>query len=97
MEKLTFFDPSGVTEVTRSHASRLDTLNGKRIGLLSNDQWQAYRTLPFIKECLEADFPDCEVLPIDTFPQGISQIASQQAVDRVKESGVDAVIIGNAS
>ncbi|MBU2647389.1 hypothetical protein KKI24_21965 [bacterium] len=97
MVHLTFFDPSGVTEVTRSHAPRLDTLDGKRIGLLSNDQWQAYRTLPFIRECLQADFPECDVLPLDTFPQGVSQIASREIVDKVKEIGVDAVIIGNAA
>jgi hypothetical protein len=97
MITLEFYDPSGRTEVTRLHAPRLDTLEGKRIGLLSNDQWQAYRTLPMIKTCLEGDFPGCEVLPIDTFPQGISQIAGRKAVDSVKAAGVDAVIIGNAA
>lgn len=97
MVKLTFFDPAGITEVTRSHAPRLDTLRGKRIGLLSNDQWQAYRTLPLIRECFEADFPDCEVLPLDTFPRGVSQIADPDTVDKVVASGVDAVVVGNAS
>lgn len=92
-----FFDPSGYTEITQSHAPRLNTLYGKRIGILSNDQWQAYRTLPLIKTILEEDFPDCDVLPLDAFPQGISAIGSSKTVALVKESGVDGVIIGNAA
>jgi len=97
MVTLEFFDPSGNTEITQSHAPRLDTLNGKRIGFLSNDQWQAYRTLPLIKAMLEEDFPECEVLPLDAFPQGVSAIGSSKTVAMVKESGVDGVVIGNAA
>jgi len=97
MVTLTFYDPSGNTEVTQSHAPRLGALDGKRVGFLSNDQWQAYRTLPLIKTLLEEDFPHCEVLPLDTFPQGIGPIASEKTAIMVKERGVDAVIIGNAA
>ena len=97
MVTLEFFDPSGYTEVTQSHAPRLANLEGKRIGLLSNDQWQAYRTLPLIKTMIEEDFPGCEVLPLDTFPQGVSAIGSRKTVKMVKDSGVDAVVIGNAA
>ena len=68
--ELEFHDPSGRLEITHSHARRLDTLNGKRIGLLSNEQWQAHRTLPMMQAILQADFPGVEVLPVDTFPQG---------------------------
>jgi hypothetical protein len=97
MVKLVFYDPSGFTEITQSHAPRLDSIEGKRIGLLSNDQWQAYRTLPFIKSMIEKEIPSCDVLPINTFPQGIGAIASRKTVKLVKDSGVDAVIIGNAA
>jgi hypothetical protein len=38
---------------------------GKRLGFVSNDQWQAYRMLPKLKALLEADFPGVEVLPVD--------------------------------
>jgi hypothetical protein len=31
------FDPSGATEITRLHATRLDSLANKHIGLLSDD------------------------------------------------------------
>ena len=53
MIRLEFHDPSGALEVTRPHAPRLASLAGKRIGFVSNEQWQAYRMLPMLKEMLE--------------------------------------------
>ncbi len=97
MVKLEFYDPSGAIEVTQQHAARLASLAGKRIGFVSNEQWQAFRTLPLLKKMLEEDFPGIEVLPIDTFPQGNALIGEAETAKRVKASGVDAVIIGNAA
>ncbi|HUP95072.1 MAG TPA: hypothetical protein VM164_09185 [Burkholderiales bacterium] len=97
MVTLEFHDPSGTLEVTQPFAPRLDTLAGKRIGFVSNEQWQAYRMLPQLKSLLEQDFPGIEVLPIDAFPQGNTLIGTEETARRVKESGVDAVIVGNAS
>ena len=97
MVKLDFFDPSGGIEVTQAHAPRLDTLAGKRIGIVTNEQWQAFRTLPLIKQLFERDFPGTEVLPIDAFPQGNALIGEEETARLVKDSGVDAVIIGNAA
>jgi hypothetical protein len=97
MVKLEFHDPSGVLEVTQPHAPRLDSLKGKRIGFVSNEQWQAYRMLPMLKEALEADFPGVTVLPIDSFPQGNAVIGEEETARLVKISGVDAVIVGNAA
>jgi hypothetical protein len=97
MVKLEFFDPSGALEKAKPHAPRLDTLKGKRIGFVSNEQWQAYRMLPLIKSMLEEDFPDVEVLPIDQYPQGNTLIGNVETANLVKESDVDAVIIGNAA
>ena len=97
MVKLEFHDPSGVLEVTQPHAPRLPSLEGKRIGFVSNEQWQAYRMLPALKSMLEADFPGIEVLPIDAFPQGNALIGTEETARLVKTSGVDAVIVGNAS
>jgi hypothetical protein len=95
--KLEFHDPSGAIAVSASHAPRLPSLEGKRIGFLSNEQWQAYRTLPLIKSMLEDDFPGIAVLPIDAFPQGNANIGTEATAELVKRSGVDAVIIGNAA
>jgi hypothetical protein len=97
MTRLEFYDPSGTLEVTQPFAPRLASLEGKRIGFVSNEQWQAYRMLPKLKALLEADFPGIDVLPIDAFPQGNAVIGSEETAALVKQSGVDAVIIGNAA
>ena len=97
MVTLEFFDPSGRLDVTQPHAPRIDALDGKRIGFVSNEQWQAYRMLPLLKTLLERDFSGVEVLPIDTFPQGNALIGTEETASLVKRSGVDAVIIGNAA
>ena len=97
MVTLEFHDPSGTLEVTQPFAPRLDTLAGKRIGFVSNEQWQAYRMLPALKSMLEADFPGIEVLPIDAFPKGNALIGTEETAAAVRKSGVDAVIVGNAS
>jgi hypothetical protein len=94
---LEFHDPSGAIEVKRPHAARVAGLAGKRVGFVSNEQWQAYRVLPRLKALLEADFAGIEVLPIDAFPQGNAVIGSEETAALVRASGVDAVIIGNAA
>ena len=97
MVTLEFHDPCGRLETRQPHARRLATLEGKRIGFVSNEQWQAYRMLPLLKTLIETDFPGIEVLPIDAFPQGNAVIGSEETAALVKASGVDAVIIGNAA
>ena len=97
MVTLEFHDPSGQLEVTQPFAPRLDTLEGKRIGIVTNDQWQAYRMMPKLKSMLEEDFKGIEVLPVDAYPQGNLLIGTEETAKAVKKSGVDAVIIGNAS
>jgi len=97
MATIEFFDPCGRLEVKQPHARRLDSLAGKRVGFVSNEQWQAYRMLPLLRSLLERDFAGIEVLPIDTFPQGNALIGNEETALQVKRSGVDAVIIGNAA
>ena len=97
MISLEFHDQSGAIEVKQPHAARVTALGGKRVGFVSNEQWQAFRMLPLLKSLLEADFPGIEVLPIDAFPQGNAVIGSEETAAAVKHSGVDAVIIGNAA
>jgi len=97
MFKLEFHDPSGAIEAEQPHAPRLPSVAGRRIGFVSNEQWQAYRMLPLLKAVLEQDFPGIEVLPLNAFPQGNARIGEEETARLVKQSGVDAVIIGNAA
>lgn len=97
MVRLEFYDPSGATQTAQPHAPRLASLEGKRVGIVSNDQWQAGRMLPMLKAMLEEDFPDIAVLPADTFPRGNSLIGTEETAQLVKQSGVDAIIILNAA
>jgi len=97
MYEISFFDPTGHTEVSQPHAVRPTTLAGKRIGFLTNEQWQAYFALPALKSQIEADFAGAEVLALDAFPKGNEKIGSDSVAKQVMDSGVDAVIIGNAA
>ncbi len=97
MVKIEFHDPSGALEVTQAFAPRVATLDGKRIGFVSNEQWQAFRMLPMLRDLLKADYPTAELLPIDAFPQGNVLIPTEETAKLVKQSGVDAVIVGNAA
>ncbi|MDB5808537.1 MAG: hypothetical protein JWN94_659 [Betaproteobacteria bacterium] len=97
MVKLEFFDPAGTLDAATPHAPRLESFAGKRIGMLSNGQWQAFRMLPMLKTMLETDFPGVEVVSEENFPQGNAFIGNEDVAQLVKDSGVDAVIIGNAA
>ena len=97
MIEIQFYDPTGNTEVSQPHAPRPVSLQGKRIGFLTNEEWQAYFALPALKAQMEADIPGVEVLAVDAFPKGNTDIGSDKTAALVKASGVDAVIIGNAA
>ncbi len=97
MVTLEFHDPSGALEVTQPFAPRIATLEGKRIGFVSNEQWQAFRMLPLLRDLIKSDFPTAELLPIDAYPQGNVLIPTEETAALVKKSGVDAVIVGNAA
>jgi hypothetical protein len=97
MHTLDVFDPSGATEVLCLHAPRLDSLNGKRIGFVSNDEWQAHRTLPLIADFMAKNFKDVEIVPYSEFPTGNLEIEKDKTIQRAKDLKVDAIVIGNAS
>lgn len=97
MQTLEVFDPSGATEVTRLHAPRLASLDGKTVAMISDDMWQSHRMLPLLKELLEARYDDITVIPETDFPMGNTAIDRDETVDMLVDRGVDAVIVGNAS
>ncbi len=97
MEVLEVFDPSGLTEVTELHAPRLETLEDKKIGLLSDDMWQAHRTFPLIQKLLQERLPSATVVPYTELPVGNSKIDLEETAELIADRGFDAVIVGNAA
>ena len=97
MTTLDVFDPSGATDVLQLHAPRLKSLEGKTIGFVSNDDWQAHRTLPLVAELFEKNFSGLKTVPYTEFPLGNFNIDNDKTVERAKKMGVDAVVVGNAA
>jgi len=97
MQTLEIFDPSGATEITRLHAPRLPSLEGKTVAMLSDDMWQSHRMLPLLKKMLEARYDNITIIPETVFPMGNTAMDREETVDMMVARGVDAVIVGNAS
>jgi len=95
--KLAILNPSSEIEILYNRGERLETLRGKTIGFLTNNEWQAHRTLPVIRDWILENFSDVKVLPINCFPSGNSNIATQETIALVVEAKVDAIIMGNAA
>ena len=90
-------NPSGMVAGILAHAKRLDDLNGKTIGELSNGMWEDRRTFPVIREALRKRFPDLKIIPYTEFPVGSEQIEQEGVVEQLLQSGCQAVIVGNAA
>lgn len=97
MHTLEVFDPSGATEITRVHADRLASLEGKTVALLSDDMWQAHRILPLIGDYLAKRFPSISLIRETELPMGNVPIDREETAQLLVAKGVDAVVIGNAS
>jgi len=97
MTLLELLNPAGASEINRLHAPRLDTLNGKKIGVLSDDVWQAHRTLPLVCELLREQFPESSIASPEEYITGTEAIDRDETADLVKKKGWQAVIVGNAS
>ena len=94
---LEVYDPSGSLAITQLFTSRLDTLEGKTIGFISDNLWEDDRTFPVIKEYLENTY-HCTVIDQYNFPQGVEPLtaANNGIPEMLKEHGCDAAIVGNA-
>ena len=97
MSTLEVFDPSGATEVTTLHATRLPSLDGKKVALLSDDMWQSHRILPLIGAYLSARFPSLTLVRETELPMGNSGIDNDHTAQLLAHMCVDAVVVGNAS
>jgi DNA replication protein DnaC len=97
--KLEVFVPSGI-ELDRnrlSYARRLDDLNGKTVGEISNRAWEADKIFPLIRSLLRQRYPNIKIIPYTEFPNGSEKISDNEALgDIVLEKGCDAVIASSA-
>ena len=98
MIELTVYNPSGSTEITQLFSPRLDTIEGKTIAFVSNDSWEYDRTFAKLAELFAAKYPSVTIINWDQFKHGVDYItqAKNGIVDKMKELGVDAAIVGNA-
>ena len=97
MIEVEVFNPTGAIEIEKLHARRLKDFKGKKIGFVSNDEWQAHRTLPLVEKLLSAQCKEVETAPIEAFPIGNDLIDTEELVQVVQSKDVDAIIIGNAA
>jgi hypothetical protein len=97
MVELKLLNPTGVLEVLQPHAPRLEALDGRVIGELSNGTWDDERIFPFIRAQLQARFPRAKMVPFTEFPVGSEQIDCEAAIDLLQQKGCEAVITGNAA
>jgi len=87
------------TQLTKRGAPRLDTLDGKTIGALSNYQFHAAITFPVIRKALAKRYPTLKFISYEAFGN-IDDPNHETAVnralpDKLKEYQCDAVITGN--
>ena len=96
--EMKIFDPTGSIEIKQLHAPRLDTLEGKTIGFVSDDAWEDDRTFAELKRLIERDYPSITIYTQDNFTHGIEAITKENngIAEKMKELGVDAAIVGNA-
>lgn len=93
---LSVYDPTGAINVTQLYSKRLDSLNGKTICEIADDNWQDVRTFPVIRELIMKQFPTAKIIPYDKFTHGTRNIQYPGIADEVKKAKCDAVILGNA-
>lgn len=98
--KLEVFTPIGsrLDSDKYSYGRRLEDLNGKMIGEISNRLWESDRIFPLIRELLKQRFPDIKFVPYTEFPSGSDRIIdNEDLAGLVKAKGCDAVIGSGAA
>jgi hypothetical protein len=98
--KLEVFTPhgTGLGSSKYSYGRRLEDLNGKTIGEISNRLWEADRMFPRIRELLKQRFPDIKFVSYTEFPSGSDRIVdNEDLAELVLAKGCDAVIGSGAA
>ena len=91
-------DPCGSVAITQHFVDRLDTLEGKTIAFVTNDDWESERTFPLLEDLLTRKFPGITIIREDNFARGVNDITKDNngIAEVMKSMNVDGVIVGNA-
>ena len=103
MENLAVISPIGAEAVEQKNlAKRLDTLNGKVVAEVWNEDFKGDIMFPIYRELLKERFPDVKIVPYTDIPfaslKGTPSYQRQVLNDIIatlKAKGADAVITGN--
>lgn len=101
--ELKVVSPLGETTIEeRAMAPRLDTLEGKTIGLIWNGAFKSNVTLSVIADSIRSKYPTARVIPYTDMPKsskapapGTTDPDQLALVAALKKKGCDAVISGN--
>ena len=103
MESLAVISPSGSEAVEKKNlAKRLDTLNGKTVCEVWNEDFKGDIMFPVYRELLKERFPGVKIVPYTELPYAslkgtpsYQREVLQKIIAALKEKGADAVISGN--
>lgn len=103
MNKISVISPIGAEAVEQKNlAPRLDTLNGKVVAEIWNEDFKGDIMFPIYRELLKERFPDVKIVPYTDLPyaslKGTPSYQREVLNDimaALKAKGADAVITGN--
>ena len=105
METQSVISPIGSESVPlKNLAKRLDTLNGKTVCEVWNEDFKGDIMFPIYREMLKERFPGVKIVPYTEFPHThVSDNATKQReratliANLAKEKGCDAMLSGNGA
>lgn len=103
MESLSVISPIGAEAVEQKNlAKRLDTLNGKVVAEVWNEDFKGDIMFPIYRELLKERFPGVKIVPYTDIPRASlkgTPSYQKEVLDSImaalKAKGADAVITGN--
>lgn len=103
METHAVISPTGSEAVERKNlAKRLDTLNGKVVAEVWNEDFKGDIMFPMYRELLRERYPDVKIVPYTDIPRAslkgtpsYQREVLGQIIAALREKGADAVIAGN--
>ena len=103
METLSVISPIGAEAIEQKNlARRLDTLNGKVVAEVWNEDFKGDIMFPIYRELLQKRFPDIRIVPYTEIPRAslkgppsFQRQVLNDIIAALKAKGADAVITGN--